>query len=125
MVQTEFEFELPTGYIDERGGRHRRGIMRLATARDEIEPLSDSRVKQNELYLGVLLLSRVVTRLGSIAPVPPSVIENLFSSDYSYLQELYLQLNVQGSIVETRCPNCGHTFELDLNPEATPEGDAA
>lgn len=116
MLQTEFEFVLPRGYVDEQGQVHGRGVMRLATARDEIEPLSDARVKQNELYLGVLLLSRVVTRLGSLAPVPPSVIENLFSSDYSYLQELYLQVNVSGNIIETRCPNCGHNFELDLSP---------
>jgi hypothetical protein len=123
MLQTEFEFTLPSGYIDEQNVRHQRGIMRLATAKDEIEPLSDARVKQNELYLGVMLLSRVVTRIGEIAPVTTAVIENLFSSDYAYLQELYLQINVQGSIVETRCPNCGHHFELDLNPEQGAESD--
>jgi hypothetical protein len=117
MLQTEFEFVLPTGFVDDQGQVHQRGVMRLATARDEIEPLSDARVKQNELYLGVLLLSRVVTRLGSISPVSPAIIEGLFSTDYSYLQELYLQLNVTGNIVETRCPNCGHSFELDLSPE--------
>jgi phage FluMu protein gp41 len=121
MLQTEFEFMLPTGYIDEQNQRHQRGIMRLATAKDEIEPLSDARVKQNELYLGVMLLSRVVTRIGEISPVTTAVIENLFSSDYAYLQELYLQINVQGSIVETRCPNCGHHFELDLNPDQNAE----
>ena len=125
MVQTEFEFTLPTGYVDEQNVLHTRGVMRRATARDEIEPLVDPRVKQNELYLGVMLLSRVVTRLGGIEAVTTAIIENLFSSDYAYLQELYLQINVQGSIVQTRCPNCGHHFELDLNPEALTESGAA
>ena len=113
-MQTEFEFVLPRGYVDDAGNVHGRGVMRLATARDEVEPLSDPRVKLNELYLGLLLLSRVVTRLGGISPVPVAVIEGLFSNDYAHLQDVYLQLNTLGSVIETRCPNCGTAFELDL-----------
>ncbi len=115
-MQTEFEFVLPRGYVDDAGSVHQRGVMRLSVARDEVEPLSDPRVKQNELYLGMLLLSRVVNRLGDISPVPLAVIEGLFSSDYAYLQDFYLQLNTNtlGSVIETRCPNCGTHFELDL-----------
>lgn len=116
-MQTEFEFVLPRGYVDDAGNVHQRGVMRLATARDEVEPLSDPRVKLNELYLGLLLLSRVVTRLGSIAPVSVAVIEGLFSSDYAHLQDLYLQLNTFGSVIETRCPSCGAHFELDLGAQ--------
>ena len=113
-MQTEFEFVLPRGYVDDGGNVHQRGVMRLATARDEVEPLSDPRVKLNELYLGVLLLSRVVVKLGEISPVPVAVIEGLFSSDYAHLQDVYLQLNTLGSLIETRCPNCGTHFELDI-----------
>ncbi len=115
-MNTEFSFSLPIGYVDEHRQRHQQGVIRLATARDEIEPLSDPRVKHNELYLGVLLLSRVVTQLGSLEVVTTDVIENLFSADYAYLQELYLQLNSRDNVIETQCPKCAHRFELDLVP---------
>jgi hypothetical protein len=115
MLQTEFEFTLPRGYIDAHGNLHRRGTMRLATALDEIEPLQDARVRANEAYLSILLLSRVITSLGDIRPVNPSIVEGLFSADIAYLQDLYLQVNDGGtSLVETRCPACGARFALDL-----------
>jgi hypothetical protein len=91
--QTEIEFELPKGYVDDTGTLHRRGAMRLATAADEILPLRDPRVQQNEAYIVVIVLSRVVTRLGSLSEVHPGVIENLFASDLAYLQRLYEQFN--------------------------------
>ncbi len=115
MLQIEYEFLLPRGYVDNDGNLHRNGIMRLATAKDEIEPLNDSRVKTNELYLGLLLLSRVILRLGDLKTITPEVIENLFSSDYSYLQDLYLRLNDTGNIIQTQCPNCSTRFALDLS----------
>ena len=114
MLRTEFEFTLPNGFVDDRGDLHRRGAMRLATAIDEVEPLSDPRVKANEAYLGIALLSRVVTRLGNVSPVPPEVIERLFSADFAYLQELYIRINDGAMIIETECPNCGTRFNLDL-----------
>jgi hypothetical protein len=91
--QTEIEFELPKGYVDDTGTLHRRGTMRLATAGDEILPLRDPRVQQNEAYLAVIVLSRVITRLGSLPDVHPGVIEGLFASDLGYLQRLYETLN--------------------------------
>jgi len=91
--QTEIEFELPKGYLDETGTLQRRGTMRLATAADEILPLRDPRVQQNEAYLAVIVLSRVVTRLGSLSEVHTGVIENLFASDLAYLQRLYEKFN--------------------------------
>ena len=72
-MQTEFAFTLPQGYVDAAGAVHRDGIMRLATARDEIEPLRDAEVRRNEAYLAVLLLSRVIVRLGDVSDVTPSV----------------------------------------------------
>src|SRR6266566_6055430 len=118
MLQTEFEFTLPRGYIDTQGNLHRRGTMRLATALDEIEPLQDARVRANEAYLSVLLLSRVVTRLGDISQVSPAIVEKLFSADLAYLQDLYIQVNDVGtSLVETQCPSCGTRFALDLAGE--------
>jgi hypothetical protein len=120
MLQTEFEFLLPRGYIDPEGNLHRNGIMRLATAKDEIEPLNDPRVKTNELYLGLLMLSRVVIKLGTLSVLSPEIIEGLFASDYSYLQDLYLRLNDTGNIIETQCPNCATRFALDLS-QAKPE----
>lgn len=91
--QTEVEFELPKGYLDDTGALHRRGTMRLATAADEILPLRDPRVQQNEAYLAVIVLARVITRLGSVPDVSTGVIEGLFASDLAHLQRLYERLN--------------------------------
>lgn len=91
--QTEVEFELPRGYLDATGVLHRRGIMRLATAADEIVPLRDPRVQQNPAYLSIIVLSRVVTRLGSLTDIDPRVVEGLFASDLDYLQRLYERIN--------------------------------
>jgi hypothetical protein len=91
--QTEIEFELPKGYVDEAGTLHRRGTMRLATAADEILPLRDPRVQQNEAYLAIIVLTRVITRLGTLAEVHTGVIEGLYASDLTYLQRLYEKFN--------------------------------
>jgi hypothetical protein len=91
--QTEVEFELPKGYLDETGTLHRHGTMRLATAADEILPLRDPRVQQNEAYFVVIVLARVITRLGSLLDINTSVIEGLYASDFAYLQRLYDKLN--------------------------------
>ncbi|MFI0607093.1 MAG: phage tail assembly protein [Anaerolineae bacterium] len=116
MIQTEFEFTLPVGYKDEEGSLHREGTMRLATAADEIQPLADHRVKNNEAYLIIILLSRVVTRLGAVSLVTPKVIEGLFSADLAYLQEFYNRINGSGKAsVPAVCPKCAQSFELALN----------
>jgi len=91
--RTEIDFQLPKGYVDESGTLHRQGVMRLATAADEILPLRDPRVQQNEAYLTVIVLSRVVTRLGAVSDIHTGVIEQLFASDIAYLQRLYDELN--------------------------------
>jgi hypothetical protein len=115
LLQTEFEFTLPYGYVDERGNVQRAGAMRLATALDEVEPLADPRVQTNQAYVSILLLSRVVVRLGDIRPVSPTVIEGLFSGDFAYLQDLFVRVNEPGAnLVETQCPSCGSRFNLDL-----------
>lgn len=92
-LKTEYSFTLPKGYVDSTGNLHKKGVMRLATARDEIEPLRDRRVKDNESYLTVIILSRVITELGTVKQVTPSTIEELFASDIAYLQELYGLIN--------------------------------
>jgi hypothetical protein len=118
-IRTEYAFVLPRGYVDERGRTHREGVMRLATARDEISPQSDLRVRSNPAYLTVLLLARTVTRLGTVAPVDTSVIEQLFASDLAFLQDLYRQINQRGSsTAEVRCPGCGNQFDVDLAGDA-------
>lgn len=91
--QTQFEFHLPRGYVGEDGTVHQDGLMRLATAADEIEPLRDPRVRENEAYLTVIVLSRVITRLGDIDMVNPKTIEGLFAADLAYLQEFYSAIN--------------------------------
>lgn len=116
MFQTEYEFTLPLGYADGEGNLHREGVMRLATAGDEILPLKDPRVQSNEAYLIVILLSRVITRLGSVAQVNPKVIEGLYASDLAYLQEFYNRVNRNGKAsLETVCPKCDHEYSVELN----------
>ncbi len=117
MFQTEYEFKLPKGYVDEDGDLHQEGMMRLATAADEILPLKDPRVQQNPAYITVILLSRVVTRLGSLPDINPRVMEGLFASDLSYLQEFYRHINGDGHFgVKARCPQCQHQFEVSMSP---------
>jgi hypothetical protein len=116
MLQTEFPFSLPRGYVDPGGTLHRDGAMRLATAFDEIAPLKDPRVLSNPGYLLIILLVRVVTRLGTLEHINPKVIEGLFASDLAYLQDLYMRINGNGyNRVQTRCPHCEQQFELELN----------
>lgn len=93
MLKTEFEFTLPTGYVDPEGNCHRKGIMRLSKAIDEISPLRDPRVKMNPAYATVIILSRVIVRLGALEEVTPTVIEDFFAGDLSYLQQFYRQIN--------------------------------
>jgi hypothetical protein len=115
MLQTEFEFVLPRGYIDAHGNLHCRGTMRLATALDEIEPLQDPRVQANEAYLSILVLSRVITRLGDMQLINTTLVEGLFAADILYLQALYIRANDSGtSVVETQCPGCGTRLALDI-----------
>ena len=118
-LQTEHEFTLPLGYVDADGDLHRDGVMRLATAADEILPLRDSRVQGNPVYLVVLLLSRVIIRLGRLERVTPHVVEALFAADLGYLQELYNRINALADDARpTRCPSCDHVFVSDSSSPA-------
>src|SRR5262249_50733724 len=119
-LRTEFPFTLPRGYVDEQGVVHRDGAMRLATARDEITPQTDNRVRQNPAYLTVLLLARTVTRLGRLSDVDSFVVENLFASDLAFRQDLYGRINQAGHTgVDGRCPSCGNDFAVDVAGDVT------
>jgi hypothetical protein len=114
-LRTEFEFELPRGYVDDDGVLHRKGAMRMATARDELIPLRDERVRKNPAYLTVVLLSRVITRLGTLTDIYAETVEELFAVDVAFLQELYRRINSEGHTrVAVQCPECEHGFEVDL-----------
>lgn len=112
MLQTEHDFTLPMGYLDDEGTLHRDGVMRLATAADELEPLRDGRVQRNPAYLTVILLSRVVIRLGSVDQVTPKTIEGLFAADLAFLQDTYNSINSGGDGTLVACPACDHAFEV-------------
>jgi hypothetical protein len=114
-LRTEFPFSLPRGYVDSSGTVHRDGVMRLATARDELVPLRDDRVRENSAFLTVVLLARVVTRIGSIEDIHVGVIEDLFASDLAFLQDMYRRVNQEGHTRATvRCPSCEHDFDVDV-----------
>jgi hypothetical protein len=114
-LQTEFEFTLPLGYVDPNGDLHKQGVMRLATAMDEIVPLRDMRVQGNQAYMVVVLLSRVIVKLGSLPSINTGVIEKLFAADLAYLQEFYRRINEQGkTTIPVVCPECKTEFEVDL-----------
>ena len=115
---TEFEFTLPKGYVDKDGNVHRKGVMRLATAKDEILPLQDYRVQNNRAYLVIILLSRVIAKLGDLQSINPAVIEELFSTDLAYLQDFYRRINEEGTAaVKVSCPACKHDFEVDMGSD--------
>src|SRR5579875_347515 len=119
---TEYPFVLPRGYVDEAGVLHREGVMRLATARDEITTQTDPRVHRNPAYLTVLLLARTIVRLGTAQAIDPILIENLFASDLAFLQDLYRRINQEGHTeAEVTCPECGHEFTVDVAGEAVGE----
>lgn len=112
---TEFPFVLPRGFVDSDGVLHRAGVMRLATARDEIAPLRDPRVRDNEAYLTVILLSRVISSLGTLADVTVGVVEGMFATDLAFLQDHYRRINTEGvTHVAVSCPSCEHGFEVEL-----------
>ncbi|MFL6074139.1 MAG: hypothetical protein ACJ73S_12150 [Mycobacteriales bacterium] len=114
-LRTEFPFTLPRGFMDDNGTLHRDGVMRLATARDELVPLRDDRVRENPAYLTVVLLGRVITRLGSITDVHAGIVENLFAADLAFLQDFYRRVNSEGHTrAAVSCPECQHTFTVDL-----------
>lgn len=113
-ARIEFPFMLPHGYVDAHGAVHREGVMRLATALDEILPLKEAKVQANPGYLGVILLARVVSRLGDLPQVNPRVIEELPVADFSYLQSFYRRLNENGHVrLTVSCPECAHRFEVE------------
>ena len=115
VLRTEFEFELPRGFVDGDGVVHRHGTMRLATARDELLPLYDARVQENAAYTTVVLLGRVITSLGSLGSIDSSVIENMFASDVAFLQDFYRRVNAEGHTrIAVTCPECSHRFTADL-----------
>ncbi len=114
--QTEYEFTLPRGYLDTSGVLHKEGIMRLATAGDEILPLKDPRVQQAPGYLTIILLARVITKLGSLPAVDTKVIENLYTADLAYLQDLYERINTMESpCYKAICPHCGQEIIVPVN----------
>ncbi|MGW1076359.1 hypothetical protein [Streptomyces sp. NPDC002537] len=113
--RTEFPFMLPRGYMDAQGVVHRSGMMRLATARDELLPLGDMRVRENPAYLSVVLLGRLITRLGSMTDVDARIVEQMFAVDLAFLQRFYEKINTDGSsLASTVCPDCRHEFEIDM-----------
>jgi hypothetical protein len=114
-MRTEFDFELPRGYVDADGVVHRHGTMRLSTARDELLPLYDERVQENPAFTTVVLLGRVITRLGTLSAVTSQVVENMFASDVAFLQDFYRRINAEGHTrAAVACPECSHRFTIDL-----------
>ena len=113
--QTAFDFVLPRGYVDANGVVHREGTMRLATARDELMPLLDPKVRENSAFLSLVLLARVVTRLGNLPTVDDQVMGGLWATDLAFLQDLYRQVNSEGhTLIEVSCPSCSTNFAVDL-----------
>jgi hypothetical protein len=113
--QTEFDFTLPHGFVDNEGTLHGKGTMRLATAYDEIAPMKDPRVQSNPGYLVIILLSRVITKLGDLENVNPKMIEQLFAGDMAFLQDFYRRVNQNGDVlVEVTCPECEAKFQTEV-----------
>lgn len=115
VFQTTFDFVLPRGYVDADGRVHREGTMRLATARDELVPLLDPKVRENDAFLSLVLLARVVTQLGDVPTIDDQVMGGLWATDLAFLQDLYRQINSEGhTLVEVTCPSCACVFAVDM-----------
>lgn len=116
MFVTEYEFELPKGYVDSEGNLHRRGLMRLSTAADEILPMRDPRVQSLPAYLIVVILARVVIRLGTLRDIHPGIIEGLFTEDLAFLQDMYNRINGLAARTQAvHCPHCGQSHEVEVS----------
>jgi hypothetical protein len=115
-MQTEYPFTLPQGYLDADGQLHRDGVMRLATGFDEIAPLKDPRVIANKGYLLFILLSRVITRLGTVETLNPKIVEGLFAGDLYFLQSLYRRINNGSHLLHVACPHCQGEFDVEPEP---------
>ena len=113
-LKTHYEFILPRGFVDKDGNVHKEGTMRLANAKDEIVPLNDMRVQRNRAYLIIVLLSRVISKLGTLNEVNTGVIENMFASDLRFLEEMYNRINEDDATVQVTCPECNATFEKEF-----------
>jgi len=123
MFKTEYEFTLPKGFIDKDGNLHKKGVMRLATAKDEIAPLQDHRVRSNQAYMIIILLSRVITKLGDFKAVDSRIIEGLFSVDLDYLQRFYQKINdAELADINLNCPHCNESFSVPFD-EVLPSGE--
>ena len=115
-LQTMYPFRLPRGYVDGEGTLHREGQMRLATAGDELSALRDPRVKADESYMNPLILSKVITMLGTLPEVTPEVIEGLFLADMEFLQDMYDTINkADKPQIQVTCPHCGKQFVDTIN----------
>lgn len=120
-LQTEFDFTLPHGYVDAEGNIHKKGVMRLATANDEIAPMKDPRVQSNPGYLAIILLSRVIRRLGDLPQVNPRVIEEMFAADFAFLEEMYRRINANGDDrIAVACPECSANFQVEVQSSGEP-----
>jgi len=123
MFKTEYEFTLPRGFIDKEGNLHKKGIMRLATAKDEIAPLQDHRVRSNQAYMIIILLSRVITKLGDLNSVDSRVVEQFFSVDLDYLQRFYQKINeAENTDLTLKCPHCSEDISIPFD-EVLPSGE--
>lgn len=115
-LQTMYPFLLPKGYVDGEGTLHREGRMRLATAGDELSALRDPRAKADESYVNALILSKVITALGTLPEVTPEVIEGLFVADMEFLQDMYDTINkADKPQIQVTCPHCGKQFVDTIN----------
>ena len=123
MFKTEFNFTLPKGFVDKDGNLHKKGVMRLATAKDEIAPLQDHRVRSNQAYMIIILLSRVITKLGDLKSVDSRTVEQFFSVDLDYLQRFYQKINeAENTDLSLRCPHCNEEFSIPFD-EVLPSGE--
>lgn len=115
LALTQFEFLLPRGLVDSDGAVHRQGVMRLATAKDEMMVERDRATQQDPGYSDLVMLSRVITQLGSLVTVTPTVLENLFTLDLAYLRDFYNRINqTDQAHLATQCPQCNHEFNVEL-----------
>lgn len=108
-------YTLPIGLADPKGALQREVTMRAATALDELEIQAQDAAAINDRFRDLLIFSRVISSIGTITNPTLETLEELYETDFLYLQLAFRELNgVAGNLYTLTCPQCGKKHAVSL-----------
>ncbi|GAB4137355.1 MAG: hypothetical protein Fur0037_02400 [Planctomycetota bacterium] len=116
-VKTEYTFELPKGYVDEKGQTHRKVTLREITGADQ-EAMLNPQLRNNPAKMLTALLARVITKLGTLEgrQVDAGVTADMFKSDRDFLILKLKEIDSGPEMdIDVECPDCGKKFKAMLD----------